>query len=42
MKSTNILKDNSRVLEFNLKGEKFEDIVEIFINSLYRKTKRCV
>ena len=32
MKSTNILKDNSRVLEFNLKGEKFEDIVEIFIN----------
>lgn len=39
MKSTNILKDNSRVLEFNLKGEKFEDIVEIFINSLYRKTK---
>lgn len=39
MKSTNILKDNSRVLEFNLKGEKFEDIVEIFMNSLYRKTK---
>ena len=39
MKSTNILKDNSRALEFNLKGEKFEDIVEIFIKSLYRKTK---
>ena len=28
MKSTNILKDNSRVLEFNLKGEKFEDLAK--------------
>lgn len=39
MESTNTLKDNSKVLELNLEGQKFEDIVEIFINSLYRKTK---
>ncbi|WP_270305228.1 hypothetical protein [Terrisporobacter petrolearius] len=39
MESTNTSKDNSKVLELNLEGQKIEDIVEIFINSLYRKTK---
>lgn len=39
MENTNILKDNSKVLELNLEVKKIEEIVEIFINSLYKKKK---
>ena len=31
MENTNILKDNSKVLELNLEVKKIEEIVEIFI-----------
>ncbi|MDD7757000.1 MAG: hypothetical protein PUJ51_21345 [Clostridiales bacterium] len=39
MKGTNILREKINSSKVNLECQKFEDIVEIFINSLYRETK---
>ena len=36
MKGTNILREKINSPKVNLEGQKFEDVVEIFINSLYK------